>query len=164
MVNYCVGPCCKTKGGFKFPCEENLLKKWVSFVNKKWRFWSATPYSRICHNLHFTDDDFIDSINTKKRGNMRKNRLLKDCAVPTIFRYVLKFESPQLIRRRQREIMQTERHFKHIIYEIKEERDKQRLYTNAEIEVQCEITVDSICEDKTGNKNEVVLMAADYQV
>ncbi|GFO47096.1 THAP domain-containing protein 2 [Plakobranchus ocellatus] len=131
MVNYCLIPCCKTKGGFKFPCEENLRKKWVSFVNKRRRFWSATPYSRICQ-LHFTDDDFIDSINTKKRGNMRKNRLLKDCAVPTIFRYVPKLEILELIRRRQREIMQTERRFEQMIHEIKEEKDKQRLYTNAD--------------------------------
>ncbi|CAG9560398.1 unnamed protein product [Danaus chrysippus] len=80
MPQRCAVPMCNEKtGGHKFPCDKDLLKKWLTAVRRDNHIPSR--HCRVCKK-HFTDDDFEFPISAVEE--YARPRLKKD-AVPSRF-------------------------------------------------------------------------------
>ena len=86
MVNYCCVPKCNGVGGFSFPEDKHLRKKWrvaVRRVDKKKNLWNPSEHSVVCEK-HFEKSDFLE---TNICGHLRLRKKLRDGIVPTIFSF-----------------------------------------------------------------------------
>jgi len=86
MVNYCCVPKCNGVGGFSFPEDKHLQKKWrvaVRRVDKKKNLWNTSEHSVVCEK-HFEKSDFLE---TNICGHLRLRKKLRDGIVPTIFSF-----------------------------------------------------------------------------
>ena len=83
MTKYCCVPGCKGTGGFHFPKDPVLRKKWQIAVRRetaKKKLWKPTDHSVVCYD-HFQESDFQKS---------QLERLRKDLvpgAIPTVFNF-----------------------------------------------------------------------------
>ncbi len=60
MPDYCSVPLCKGFGGFHFPKDPVLRKKWqiaIKRQTKKKELWKPSKYSVVCEK-HFLETDF----------------------------------------------------------------------------------------------------------
>ena len=85
-MRYCCVPKCNGTGGFLFPKNPEVQKKWriaIKRVNEKKAVWVPSKYSVVCE-LHFTESDFKEK---NSAGFPHQRRFLKEGAVPSIFSF-----------------------------------------------------------------------------
>ena len=86
MTKYCCVPGCKETGGFQFPRDPVMRKKWQVAIRREAaskKLWKPTDHSIVCQR-HFVESDF-------KKSNLE--RLRKDLipgAIPTVFDFIRK--------------------------------------------------------------------------
>ena len=86
----CSVPQCPGKGGFKFPRDPELRKKWRVAIRRqgpgpgKKLNWEPSDTATVCH-AHFTEEDYKVPKNSLASigGKIRKD--LRDGAVPSVF-------------------------------------------------------------------------------
>lgn len=109
MPNKCCVPFCNTVGGFTFPKDKKLCEKWIHLVkrNGKGDHWKPSQRSIVC-GKHFVDEDFCSGP-TSKGALVRRKRMLKPGATPSLFPWsvpkseaALKREQRQQKRRKQK--------------------------------------------------------------
>ena len=84
MAPNCCVPLCKETGGYLFPKEKDLRKKWqvaIKRENDRKNLWKPSAHSVVCFK-HFRLSDFHEPKVTY--GEKRRNVLKRD-AVPSIF-------------------------------------------------------------------------------
>jgi len=84
MPDYCSVPLCKGFGGFHFPKDPVLRKKWqiaIKRQTKKKELWKPSKYSVVCEK-HFLETDFDQP---KFLYGEKRRKLLKDGVVPSVF-------------------------------------------------------------------------------
>ena len=101
MVNYCCVPHCNKTGGFLFPHDKELFKKWqvaVCRVTAQKKIWKPSEHSVVCKE-HFEETDFIEN-NTS--GYARERQKLKDGVVPSVFSFKKSANKKSKILRQKR--------------------------------------------------------------
>jgi hypothetical protein len=89
MTKYCCVPCCKETGGFQFPTDPLLKKRWCIAIRretKNKKLWTPSKHSVVCKK-HFKEEDFAKSPFERLRKDLVKG------AIPSIFDFV-KNKSP----------------------------------------------------------------------
>ncbi len=84
MPDYCAVPLCKGFGGFRFPKDPILLKKWQVAIRRQTsgkKLWKPKNSSVVCAK-HFQESDFYKP---KVLYGEKRRRLLKKEAIPSIF-------------------------------------------------------------------------------
>ena len=84
MVNYCSVPQCNGSGGYLFPKDKHLRKKWQVAIRRSTKtkgLWKPSLHSVVCKE-HFKESDFKER-NTLGFASTRQK--LKDGVVPSIF-------------------------------------------------------------------------------
>ena len=84
MPDYCSVPLCKGFGGFHFPKDPELRKKWqiaIKRQTKKKELWQPSKYSVVCEK-HFLETDFDQP---KFLYGEKRRKLLKDGVIPSVF-------------------------------------------------------------------------------
>ena len=84
MAPNCCVPQCKETGGFLFPKDKSLRRKWqvaIKRQNEQKRLWKPSPHSVVCRN-HFKLSDFHEP---KVTYGEKRRKVLKSDAVPSIF-------------------------------------------------------------------------------
>jgi len=81
MTNYCCVPGCRETGGFKFPKDPALCRKWQIAVRretKNKKLWKPSVHSVVCAK-HFQTKDFIKSNLERLRQDLVSG------AIPSVF-------------------------------------------------------------------------------
>ena len=102
MVHYCTVPSCNGVGGFRFPEDKQLKKKWqiaIKREGKNKKLWEPKKASIVCEK-HFKPEDFREK---NIAGFPLKNRCLKSGVVPSIFYFSKKIDYKRQERAQQRE-------------------------------------------------------------
>lgn len=92
MVNYCVVPKCHTEGGYKFPSDPELRRRWCIAIKREGpnkTAWTNTPNSVVCEK-HFKPEDFKDPLSVTlglKDCSIACRRFLKSGVVPSVFSF-----------------------------------------------------------------------------
>jgi len=84
MPDYCAVPLCKGFGGFHFPKDPILCKKWQIAIRRQTsdkKLWEPTKHSVVCAE-HFQPSDFYQP---KFLYGEKRRKLLKKDVVPSIF-------------------------------------------------------------------------------
>ena len=85
-MRYCAVPKCTGTGGFSFPKDPELRKKWqvaIKRTTEKKKIWEPSKYSVVCE-LHFNKEDFNE---TNSAGFSHQRRFLKIDLVPSVFSF-----------------------------------------------------------------------------
>ena len=95
-MGLCSVPQCPGKGGFKFPRNPEIRKKWQVAIRRegpgKKLNWEPSDTATVCH-AHFTEDDYrVPKVSTVQIGG-KARRDLKDGAVPSVFPHKPRDES-----------------------------------------------------------------------
>ena len=104
MVNYCCVPRCNGSGGFSFPEEKGLRRKWLIAICRTTRdkkHWKPSEHSVVCCR-HFLSSDFQEST---AAGHVRERKKLKENVVPSVFpfkRAVKKVSDDARLKRREK--------------------------------------------------------------
>ena len=110
MPSYCCVPQCNGLGGFIFPKDNELRKKWLIAIKREDYnkcLWRPSEHSVVCHR-HFKATDFVEP--KVKYGNKRR-KVLHQNAVPSkfSFRPELADESEHNLRYKRRFYQTTSR-------------------------------------------------------
>ena len=84
MAPNCCVPQCKETGGFLFPKDKNLRKKWQVAIKREdehKRLWKPSVHSVVCYK-HFKTSDFLEP---KVIYGEKRRKVLKADAAPSIF-------------------------------------------------------------------------------
>jgi hypothetical protein len=84
MPDYCAVPLCKGFGGFRFPKDPILRKKWQVAIRRQAsgkKLWKPTNTSVVC-SKHFQESDFYQP---KVLYGEKRRRLLNKEAIPSVF-------------------------------------------------------------------------------
>ena len=88
MPASCVVPKCGDNGTFGFPTDPKLSLQWRVAIKRldrdKKTLWKPTPHSRVCAN-HFKREDFKVPFDSVAHITGKTRRMLRECAVPSIF-------------------------------------------------------------------------------
>ena len=88
MVNYCVVPGCRGTGGFKFPSDPELQRKWrvaIKRLGPGKKLWAPGKHSVVCR-AHFRPEDLklpVDSY--AELAGKKVVTQLKPGAIPSVF-------------------------------------------------------------------------------
>jgi hypothetical protein len=97
MVHYCSVPLCNSVGGFRFPRDKELKKKWQIVIkrsDKNKKLWQPKEHDVVCEH-HFTSEDFKEK---NSAGFPLKMKRLKEDVVPSVFEF-LKDKRDENVRR-----------------------------------------------------------------
>ena len=87
-MGLCSVPQCPGTGGFKFPRDPELRKKWQIAIRRqgprKKLNWEPSETSTVCH-AHFAKEDFKVPKTSVVQIGGRARKDLKDGAVPSVF-------------------------------------------------------------------------------
>ena len=86
MPDYCAVPLCKGFGGFHFPKDPILCKKWQIAIRRQTsdkKLWQPTKHSVVCAQ-HFQASDFYQP---KFLYGEKRRRLLRKEAIPSVFSF-----------------------------------------------------------------------------
>ena len=84
MAPDCCVPKCTEKGGYIFPKDKELKKKWrvaIRRADKQKRLWNPTKHSVVCRK-HFKTSDFVEP---KVTYGERRRKVLKTGVIPSVF-------------------------------------------------------------------------------
>ena len=84
MAPNCCVPKCTQTGGFVFPKDKDLKRKWqvaIKRVDENKRLWQPSEHSIVCHK-HFKSSDFVQP---KVTYGEKRRKILKAGSVPSVF-------------------------------------------------------------------------------
>ena len=87
MVHYCSVPLCNRVGGFRFPRDKELKKKWQVAIKRQGKnksLWQPKEHDVVC-DCHFKPEDFKDK---NSAGFPLKLKGLKKGVVPSVFEFL----------------------------------------------------------------------------
>ena len=93
MAPNCCVPKCSEKGGYVFPKEKELKKKWrvaIKRANDQKQLWNPSKHSVVCRK-HFKSSDFVEP---KVTYGEKRRKVLKAGVVPSIFPFRREPSSP----------------------------------------------------------------------
>ncbi len=86
MPTYCAVPGCHNRGGFSFPTDVQLRKRWcvaIRRANRLGDLWKPYPSATVCER-HFKEEDILYEVPKADVGQRRKRRLAEG-AIPSTF-------------------------------------------------------------------------------
>jgi hypothetical protein len=107
MPAYCAVPLCKGFGGFHFPKDPLLCKKWQVAIRRQTsrkKLWKPTKNSVVCAK-HFLESDFYQP---KFLYGEKRRRLLKKHAVPSVFPFAATEQPISVVARAERYLKRSE--------------------------------------------------------
>ena len=107
MLAYCAVPLCKEFGGFHFPKDPILCKKWQVAIRRQTsrkKLWKPTKNSVVCVK-HFQESDFYQP---KFLYGEKRRRLLKKEAIPSVFPFAATDQSRSVVARTERYLKRSE--------------------------------------------------------
>jgi hypothetical protein len=107
MPDYCAVPLCKGFGGFRFPKDPILRKKWQVAIRRQTsrkKLWKPTNRSVVCAK-HFQESDFYQP---KFLYGEKRRRLLKKEAIPSVFPFATEDQPKSAQARTERYLKRNE--------------------------------------------------------
>jgi hypothetical protein len=107
MPAYCAVPLCKEFGGFHFPKDPILCKKWQVAIRRQTsrkKLWKPTKNSVVCAK-HFKESDFYQP---KFLYGEKRRRLLKKDAIPSVFPFAATEQRISVVARTERYLKRAE--------------------------------------------------------